>query len=1191
MAVPTETPSRRNIRGPGRPPRAAEPSAMPSAPASAPLKRPKYIPGGPGGGGRYIDPETGEEIPKDIAIPLLKAAGRRPSAQRPRPARTPAANRNFSPDAGTPSRTATRSRRDRPSAGPRASSASAAAAAVAQSDGYKPREERGWEEFHPDLDIEAELMVFTAEEVDGVSPPVTKPATPTAGINSPGPLGDTQNGASSVIDEAYLVSNDLSLKSQESFSMEQDENTIHVGNSEHSATPTVIKRRPGRPPRRQGGMLTGLGSPPAPRIEPLPTKDKREKLSLPKPAYRLVDTFSAYEQDPSAQVNYVDRSMASIGYQESDIFVRPEKALIRMVDGNLEEDLDPSVTAAGELSASAIGRVEYDMDEQDNCWLEAYNAQRREEQVEAIKPAMFEITITLIEKCWHGLEKRIPKPNPKPPQTHRPRSSSAAAVNGESSGHGEEQDTKCAVCDDGDCENTNAIVFCDGCDLAVHQECYGVPFIPEGQWLCRKCQLIGRGTPTCIFCPNVDGAFKQTTDSQKWSHLLCAIWIPEVTLGNTTFMEPVMDMEKVPKQRWKLTCYICEQKMGACIQCGNKSCYSAFHVTCARRAKLFLRMKSAHGGPASMDASVLKAFCHKHVPHDWRRENDVENATMEAISFYRSTMRGRRWADSQQSALIQLPAQALEDDDDSVQVPGSNKRKRSQSTKGVWRLPSGAPIVPQVVYNEVENLLVRFNIRKRKEYVAEACKYWTLKREARRGAALLKRLQLQMETFTSMELTRRNFAGMGAIGRPRLHRRIEFAELLEQDMVQVKELCKLVKERELQKLEDSRLLRHIVDTVYFPIAPLLWPILEKAQNLDPKGVFKEGFDGIERKLDERFYTSVSAFSSDIGAVFSSVIGLSNGTDAREMHEQLNGNQSTNGTLTPEQKDKRKLAKRIIKAVQGLLEDAIIKEGQLAGKPYEKELRELDALLDNSVRSGAESVAAAHGETIEEASDEETDERPLTNGAVQDVEMTDAGEEKPQTASEEANDTNGLPNGDQAADEQEHDEKPQLRGGLGEADVHPTQAEGPPQSTANIEQHADESAGGRQGSISTAPALSNSGSTHPSTVHPEPLTPPQSDGDLLAPLTNGGIPWYFETFDPHGTTIHDERWTGRDVVRDMSEDLSELGDDELNELVDDEMGDAPAAGPSGSEAQSEAATKAAKAKARQKARKKQRNSYW
>jgi NuA3 HAT complex component NTO1 len=591
-------------------------------------------------------------------------------------------------------------------------------------------------------------------------------------------------------------------------------------------------------------MLKGIGTPEVPKVVPLPGFNPREKLTLPKPSFRALNPFMKYEQDRAEQVNYVDRSMANVGYQESEIYIRPPRKLIRVTEGNIEEDLDMATGGKGEgdsnsaIGSVGVGRVEYDMDEQDNHWLDNHNIQRKAEGVEAIKPAIFEITMTKIEKEWHALEKRIPKPNPKPPQTHRPRSSSAAAVNGEIAALGEEQDSKCAICDDGDCENTNAIVFCDGCDLAVHQECYGVPFIPEGQWLCRKCQLIGRGTPTCIFCPNTDGAFKQT-NSSRWAHLLCAIWIPEVSIGNSTFMEPVMDVEKVPKPRWKLTCYICRQKMGACIQCGNKNCYIAFHVTCARRAKLFLKMKSTHGGPASIDASVLKAYCDKHVPAEWRREHDTDHATSDAMEYYRYTMRGRLWADSQQSALSMGPSQTQDIPlPDLVEPPSNpkltltlnpNKRKRNEPPKVVWRLPSGAPVIPLAVYNSVESSLQRFAVRKRKEFAAEACKYWTLKRESRRGAALLKRLQLQMETFTSMEITRRNFVGMGAAGGVRLQRRIDFAEQVLQDVGKLREMCAKIKEREDHKLKDARMLKDVIDTVYLPITPILWPILEKAQ--------------------------------------------------------------------------------------------------------------------------------------------------------------------------------------------------------------------------------------------------------------------------------------------------------------------------------------------------------------------------
>jgi NuA3 HAT complex component NTO1 len=462
----------------------ARPSKRPLSDSAPPHKKRRYIPGGPGGGGRYVDEESGLEVPVGGTGP----GGYAYIGPRGRIGRENARSAGVALPAPSPS--FPRPRRDRPPAGPRSSSAAAVAAAVAQNDGYKPREERGWEEFHHSLDIDYELPIFSADQVDGVSPPESAPSTP----NNQFSTGQ------------HAVDNGISAQLGE---LRRQQTSPEANTPGSQVTPK--KRGPGRPPRKTDSMLHGLGLSPRRPIQPLPIINPKERLNLPKASMREVDPFKEFEESEDVKVNYVDRTMANIGYQESEVFARPEKSFIRVPEGNIEEDLDLKTEGDG-TGAIAVNRVEYDMDEQDDRWLETINALRRDEGLEPIKPAMFEVTITQIEKEWHALEKRktpaaslgdvkslhkagIPKPNPKPPQTHRPRSSSAAAVNGEPAGQGEEQDTKCNICDDGDCENTNAIVFCDGCDLAVHQECYGVPFIPEGQWLCRRCQLVGRGTP------------------------------------------------------------------------------------------------------------------------------------------------------------------------------------------------------------------------------------------------------------------------------------------------------------------------------------------------------------------------------------------------------------------------------------------------------------------------------------------------------------------------------------------------------------------------------------------------------------------------------------------------------------------------------------------------------------------------
>ncbi|XP_058495848.1 protein AF-17-like isoform X2 [Solea solea] len=202
----------------------------------------------------------------------------------------------------------------------------------------------------------------------------------------------------------------------------------------------------------------------------------------------------------------------------------------------------------------------------------------------------------------------------------------------------------CCVCSDERGWAENPLVYCDGhgCNVAVHQACYGIVQVPTGPWFCRKCESQERAARVrCELCPHKDGALKRT-DSGGWAHVVCALYIPEVQFANVLTMEPII-LQYVPHERYIKTCYICEDHgreskaaCGACMTCNRQGCRQAFHVTCAQMAGLLCEEE----GP---EADNVK-YC-GYCKHHYNKLKKLRSSENTSTSF--THPRGRSTSPSQ----------------------------------------------------------------------------------------------------------------------------------------------------------------------------------------------------------------------------------------------------------------------------------------------------------------------------------------------------------------------------------------------------------------------------------------------------------------------------------------------------------------------------------------------------------------
>ncbi|XP_072900251.1 protein Jade-3 isoform X1 [Hemitrygon akajei] len=417
------------------------------------------------------------------------------------------------------------------------------------------------------------------------------------------------------------------------------------------------------------------------------------------------------ETIPSSSVRVILEKVKDI------LFTKPRK----YIRCSSTESTDPGYVNMLELADSVC---RYDLDDMDIYWLQAANEELREMGCSLIPENTMERTIEALERhCYENMNHAI--------ETE------------EGLGIEYDEDVICDVCRSPDSEEGNEMVFCDRCNICVHQACYGILKVPEGSWLCRTCVL---GIyPQCLLCPKQGGAMKATRAGTKWAHVSCALWIPEVSIACPERMEPITKVSHIPPSRWSLVCNLCKLKTGACIQCSVKSCITAFHVTCAFEHNLEMKTILDDG-----DEVKFKSYCLKHSKNRQSQEDDCEPSA-------KISEQKQKQSETEKKGLRAQKLQELEEE--------------------FYTLVRVADVASELHFSE--------------QVVEFIFEYWKLKRKSNFSKPLLPPKEDEENC-------------LGQQKEDRIHSRMKMFMHLRQDLERVRNLCYMVSRREKLKLSQSK---------------------------------------------------------------------------------------------------------------------------------------------------------------------------------------------------------------------------------------------------------------------------------------------------------------------------------------------------------------------------------------------------
>lgn len=483
--------------------------------------------------------------------------------------------------------------------------------------------------------------------------------------------------------------------------------------------------------------------------------------------------------------------------------------------------------------------TEYDMDEEDYAWLDFVNDRRRSEGISQVSYNVFEFIIDRFEKELYleSLDQSSENFTPL------------------------DNDSVCCICMVGETHNSNTILFCDMCNIAVHQECYGVPYIPEGQWLCRHCLLSHNQPADCILCPNTGGAVKKTDDN-RWGHVVCALWVPEVGFSNTTLLEPIDGVSQIPSTRWKLICYLCKEKsVGACIQCHKANCYTAFHVSCAQKGGLYMRIDPVKEVTDLKEPYLYvkkTVYCGSHTPHGCvRRPLNIYNNAKSKNGLSKQNGHGKAAQGNSK---------------------GNHKKGKMPEPELESEAETSAPSVPLFPAHRLQTICNQVSVQKKRAFVERALNYWTLKRESRNNLPLIQRLQTSLQSKRNAQPKQNDEESQA------LREQLKEWHRLRHDLERTRLLLELIQKREKIKREEIKLHETLLEMRLTPFSILLRAVLDQLQAKDQARIFAQpvdvsevpdylehikhpmDFSTMRQHIDDQIYRSFDQFEDDFNLI-------------------------------------------------------------------------------------------------------------------------------------------------------------------------------------------------------------------------------------------------------------------------------------------------------------------------------------